>query len=131
MSMTDMDKAASKAVQSLVDLCHGDAQIAGWWTGHDGSPIQDNPLMFPTKAALIVTEIAEAIEGDRKGIMDDKLPHRPMREVELADALIRILDTAGAYGMDLGGAVAEKLAFNRSRVDHKPESRRSVGGKAY
>ena len=36
---------------------------------------------------LIVSEIAEAMEGERKDLMDDKLPHRKMAEVELADAL--------------------------------------------
>lgn len=32
--------------------------------------------------------------------MDDKLPHRPMIEVELADAVIRIFDMALAYPAD-------------------------------
>lgn len=54
-----------------------------------------------------------------------------MREVELADAVIRIFDLAGAYGMDLGGAIAEKLAYNAHRADHKPEARAAAGGKAY
>lgn len=31
--------------------------------------------------------------------MDDHLPHRKMGEVELADALIRLLDFGGAYGL--------------------------------
>jgi hypothetical protein len=36
---------------------------------------------------LMVSEIAEAMEGERKDLMDDKLPYRKMAEVELADAL--------------------------------------------
>jgi NTP pyrophosphatase (non-canonical NTP hydrolase) len=51
--------------------------------------------------------------------------------VELADAVIRIFDLAGAYGMDLGGAIAEKMSFNADRPDHKPENRAAVGGKSY
>ena len=35
------------------------------------------------------------------------------------------------FGFDLGGAVAEKMAFNRVRPDHKLEARQGVGGKAY
>ena len=54
--------------------------------------------------------------------MDDHLPHRPIVEVELADALIRILDFAGMKGYDLGGAVREKLDYNRTRSDHKKEN---------
>lgn len=71
------------------------------------------------------------MEGLRKNLPDDKLPHRRMMEVELADALIRILDLAGAMNMDIGGAMAEKLAFNRTRADHKPENRAAAGGKAF
>ena len=80
---------------------------------------------------LMVSEIAEAMEGERKGLMDDKLPHRRMAEVELADTLIRIFDYAGAYGYDLDGAVAEKMAFNATRADHKPEARMAPGGKKW
>lgn len=61
--------------------------------------------------------------------MDDKLKHRLMEEVELADALIRIFDYAGAYKLDLGGALLEKMAYNKNRADHKIENRRKEGGK--
>ena len=43
---------------------------------------------------LVVSELSESMGGDRKDLMDDKLPWRPMREVEIADALIRLLDMA-------------------------------------
>lgn len=80
---------------------------------------------------LIVTEIAEAFEGERKNLMDDKLPHRRMPEVELADALIRIFDYAGEHGYDLGGALIEKLEYNRKREDHTLEARRGPNGKKF
>lgn len=80
---------------------------------------------------LIHSEISEAMEGERKNLMDDKLPHRRMAEVELVDALIRIFDYAGAFGYDLQGAYADKMAFNAVREDHKHEARRIAGGKAF
>ena len=80
---------------------------------------------------LCVSELAEAMEGDRKDLMDDHLPHRKMMEVELADAVIRICDLAGGKGYDLGGAIAEKLAYNAQRADHKMQNRVKDGGKKY
>lgn len=80
---------------------------------------------------LIVSEISEAMEGMRKGLMDDKLPHRRMEEVELADALIRIFDLAGEEGYDLEGAYREKLAYNATRADHTHEARRAANGKKF
>lgn len=119
------------AVNSMATICHTASYDAGWWTAKDGTHMRNNPFAFSNKLMLIVSELAECMEGDRKNISDDKLPHRPMREVELADAFIRLLDLAGAYKMDLGGAVVEKMAYNVSRLDHKKEHREGIGGKAY
>lgn len=83
------------------------------------------------KFMLMVSEIAEAMEGHRKGLADDKLPHRPMVEVELADALIRIFDYAGWRGLDIGGALVEKMEYNRTREDHTDAARIKAGGKKY
>lgn len=93
-----------------------------------GEPIKKdkgNALM------LIVSEIAEAFEGERKDLMDDHLPHRKCVEVELADAVIRILDYAGEHSLDLDGAVAEKRIYNASRKDHTREARLGPNGKKW
>ena len=79
----------------------------GFWDN-----VQDN---FSSKIALVHSELSEALEADRKNLMDDKLPDRHGREVELADAMIRIFDLAGRYDMDLGGALVAKIAYNASR----------------
>lgn len=126
----DLTSIAQSAL-ILQNHCHGAASYSGWWVDKWGEPVQDNPYCFSNKLMLIVSELAESMEGDRKSLMDDHLPHRPMREVELADALIRIFDLAGAYGLDVPGAMAEKLAYNQQRADHKPENRKLEGGKAY
>lgn len=80
---------------------------------------------------LVHSEISEALEGHRKSLMDDKLPHRPMIEVELADAVIRIFDIAAGRGLDLGGAFVEKMEYNRTRHDHSKEGRMEANGKKY
>lgn len=118
-----------RAVKALIDKCHGQAVECGWW--HDvetGERINRNKGEL---LMLIVSEIAEGMEAMRKGKQDDHLPHRPGLEVELADALIRIFDMAGALELDLPGAVTEKLAYNRARADHKPENRAKEGGKKF
>jgi NTP pyrophosphatase (non-canonical NTP hydrolase) len=114
-------------MNTIVDQCHADSAYAGWWDGID----PEDQSVVPVKLCLIHSEISEAMEAHRKDMMDDKLPHRKGIEVELADAIIRIADLAGALGLDLGGAMDEKIAFNKTRVDHKPEARAAEGGKAY
>lgn len=100
-----------------------------WWQDpHTGQPIKRNKGEL---LALIHSEISEALEGERKNLMDDRLPHRKMAEVELADALIRILDYSAGFGYDIQGAYEEKMAYNATREDHKHEARVIAGGKQF
>jgi len=112
-------------LNKLCEEIHEGNIIAGWWDQ------KDNPLIVATKLALIHTEVSEALEGDRKSINDDKLTHRTMLEVELADVIIRVADLAGFLGIPLGTVIREKQEFNAKRSDHKPEVRQSAGGKKY
>jgi NTP pyrophosphatase (non-canonical NTP hydrolase) len=114
-------------ISELQNICYTNAVNAGWYT--DLKTGQPKVLNKGERLMLIVTEIAEAMEGVRKNLMDDKLPHRPMVEVELADAVIRILDFSGAEGYDLQGAILEKIEYNKNREDHKIENRLKAGGK--
>jgi NTP pyrophosphatase (non-canonical NTP hydrolase) len=121
----------------LTIACHGRAVKSGWWidaeTGEDVRTWEKKYFLcwVATKLALIHSEVSEGLEGHRKNLMDDHLPHRKMLEVELADAVIRTFDLAGGLGFDLGSAIAEKLAFNAQRPDHKIDHRVAEGGKAY
>lgn len=140
--MSDSTAAAGEFLQRQ---CHGLAKASGWWADiMSGRDLTDGyRYMSPESAhllpprnigellCLVHSEISEAMEGARKGLMDDKLPHRPMLEVELADAVIRCFDMAGGLGLDLGGAIAEKLAYNAGRADHKIENRAAEGGKKF
>jgi NTP pyrophosphatase (non-canonical NTP hydrolase) len=115
-------------IDALVFLAHSRAVAAGWFSNIEtGERVERN---VPEMLCLIHSEISEAIEGYRKNSMDDKLPDRAMIDVELADAMIRIADLAGYLGIDLSGAIVEKMEYNRTREDHKIEARRA-GGKAF
>ena len=116
-------------VSELQAVCHGNAVAAGWYT--DLATGLPKVMNKGERFMLMVSEISEAMEGARKNLMDDKLPHRKMEEVEMADCVIRILDFCGAEGYDLEGAIIEKLAYNQHRPDHKKENRVLEGGKAF
>ncbi len=92
-------------LNKLAKEIHADNVEAGWW---------DNPDRCITECLmLVVTEIAEAVEGERKNLMDDHLPHRKMAEVELADTMIRLLDLAGKLNVNLDEDV-EKFEWQKS-----------------
>lgn len=115
------------SLNELSILVHA-ANIKWWQDINTGEPIKRNKGEL---LALIHSEISEALEGERKNLMDDKLPHRKMAEVELVDAIIRILDYAAGFGYDLQGAFDEKMAYNATREDHKHEARRIANGKQF
>lgn len=117
----------NKYINDVTELCHGLARESGWWDGVDVNA----PFVIPAKLCLIHSEISEAMEGARKDLMDDHLPHRKMIEVELADVMIRIMDLAGAMQLDPGGAMVEKLLYNTQRSDHKVDNRAKNDGKKF
>lgn len=102
-----------------------------WWQDVDtGQPVKRNKGEL---LALIHSEISEALEGERKNLMDDKLPQYPMAVVEIVDAFIRGLDyLAGFYpDVDVQAVFDAKMAYNARRQDHTHEARRIAGGKQF
>ncbi len=118
-----------EGIEAAIEMAHGTSVDCGWY--HDPATGERIARNFGEQIALIHSELSEALEADRKDLMDDKLPHRKGVEVELADAVIRIFDLAGAEGYDLAGAIIEKNNFNRSRHDHTAEGRKAANGKKY
>ena len=108
--------------------CHSAAVKGGWWHDNEGVKKDRN---VGELLCLIHSEISEAMEGARKGLMDTHLKHRTMMEVELADSIIRIFDLAESRGFDLGETIYEKLAYNKTRADHKLKNRLKKGGKKF
>lgn len=118
MNLTELSKQVYKANEK-------------WWQDpYTQQPIKRNKGEL---LALIHSEISEALEGERKNLMDDKLPQYPMAAVEIVDAIIRELDyLAGMHPeIDVQKVFDEKMAFNATREDHKHEARIIAGGKQF
>lgn len=95
-----------ETVNALVEECHTASRTGGWYNDpNTGAEIDRN---IPEMLAMVHSEVSEALEGHRKGSQD-----------------------AGYLGLDLGGALVEKMEYNKNRPDHKVEARRSVNGKKY
>lgn len=119
----------NEVINELRDFCYNESLTAGWHTDLATGELKDRNKA--EMICLIHSELSEAMEGERKDLMDDHLPSRPMAEVEMADAVIRIMDYCGRWGYDIGGAITEKLEYNRNRADHKIENRVKDGGKTF
>ena len=127
-NITDKELITIAGLRAAQELAHETATNAGWYKDPEtGEDVERN---FGEVVALMHSELSEALEADRKGLKDDKLPGRDGREVEFADCIIRILDTAAALGFDVPGAFIEKNRYNKTRADHKLENR-ADGGKKY
>ena len=120
-------KIIAEVLNETARICRAEADR--WYH----SPITGE-LLFPNhgeRFALMHSELSEAFEAVRKDKMDDHLTHRKAVEVELADLLIRVLHFSGDEGLDLGGALVEKLDYNRVRADHTDAARASQHGKRF
>jgi NTP pyrophosphatase (non-canonical NTP hydrolase) len=127
-NLTTEEKLAVLGIETAMQIANDTAENAGWYKSpQTGKRIDRN---FGECVALMHSELSEALEADRKDLMDNKLTDRKGVEVELADCVIRIFDIARSRGYDLAGAIIEKNRYNRNRIDHKLSSRKA-GGKKY
>lgn len=103
-----LTKTEQEYITSLCQLCFNMAKDKGW---------HDSPRRPLEIHALIHSEISEATEEVRN--KKDSLyliKEKPCGElVELADAVIRIMDYCGLMNWDLGRVISDKLAYNSSR----------------
>lgn len=96
-------------INTAADI-HHTAKQKGWW------PEDVEERNKGEAIALIHQELSEALEGLRQGNPpDDKLPEFTNVEVEMADAVIRIMDMAHAHGWRVAQAIEAKMAYNVDR----------------
>ena len=88
------------------------AEAKGFWQGQDLGDINT----MGCKLALIHSEVSEALEAARADYpASEKIPSIGNFEEELADTVIRCMDLANRYGVSLGNAIVQKVAYNEGR----------------
>jgi len=84
------------------------------------------------KLMLAVGELGETLEAVRKTVWaDSHVPAFTAEEVEVADAIIRLMNYAYDRKLRLAEAIVAKNEYNRNRADHSKEQRESKHGKRF
>jgi NTP pyrophosphatase (non-canonical NTP hydrolase) len=99
-------------LNDLAHNCYENAHRKGFWAVADNVAPDGryNINVMLCKLALIHSEVSEALEEIReKGKLTENVTE------EMADIIIRVCDFCGGYDLDIAGAVATKMAKNKTR----------------
>jgi len=101
-------------ISEIMQEAHETATAKGW---------HEKPANFGEQLMLGVTELAEAMEEHRCGEPFDRIwfedSGKPVGiPIELADVVIRVCDLCQELRIPLVRAIAEKMAYNKTRT-HK------------
>ncbi len=108
-----MGSTKPMSLNELRDYIHNWAHGKGFYPREPRCLIQNSHChhsskTFAGQVMLAVTELGEAVEGDRKGDMAN-------RAEEIADTIIRLLDLCGAYRIDIQAEIEKKMKINEQR----------------
>lgn len=98
-------------ISELQNAAHQNSIDHGFW---------ESDFNFGEKMMLIVSEAVEAFEHWRDGQDPIEVFYGPGDKpdgvpIELADIIIRVLDLAAYYNMDIERAIEVKMKYNASR----------------
>ena len=116
-----------KSIREWGREVHALSRSKGWWD-RPQTP-EEVEALIPEKLMLVVSDLSEALEEyrlpHRAGMKtrrfrgtsgEEVVPAKPEGfPIELADAVIRILDLCEVLGIDLEQAIADKHAYNATR----------------
>ena len=119
--MTDIDITAATGDGSTtiawLQAETGRINAANGWREGETTPMEQ-VMLIVTEAAEIAEELRHGHEVDEVYYLRGPNQDRPKPEgvpSELADVVIRCMDFADRYGIDLEAAIVEKLSYNETR----------------
>jgi len=110
-----------KTIKEMQDEIGAWSVSKGFWERPRASgEVKDDHPFLAMKIALSHSELSEALEEMRSGnpnfyISEEEEGKPEGLGVELADAVIRILDLASHLEIDLGEMIEIKMAYNQGR----------------
>lgn len=117
-SHPDMNRKHIDALNELSRAAYDNATAKGFHDKDSQTSVVDNYKGWVANLHSEVSELWEAAKTDKLWKPCDKAGDGcflTCEEEELADIIIRVLDTAGARGINIGRAVLLKMAYNATR----------------